>query len=88
MDNVDFADKNLCELLDITKCDDKRREYIKKTLLHLSCCHTVGIDEKNNYLASSPDELALVSFAKKIGYEFYERDQKTNHFFIKHKKIS
>jgi magnesium-transporting ATPase (P-type) len=44
----------------------------------LSCCHTVTIDENKNYSATSPDELALVSFAKKLEFEFSERDLKEN----------
>lgn len=42
-------------------------------LLHLALCHNV-IKETNGYSSSSPDELALVSFAKAIGYEFIEKD--------------
>lgn len=65
MDNVDFADEKLHELLDIDKCDNEKN--IKNTLFHLACSHTVEIDNENNYSATSPDELALVSFAKKCG---------------------
>lgn len=37
----------------------------------LACCHTILIDEETNeYQASSPDELALINFAKYSGYEF------------------
>lgn len=33
----------------------------------LSVCHTVVTDEEGSYNASSPDELALISFASDIG---------------------
>lgn len=44
-----------------------------KTLLFLALCHTVIMEVKNEenvYNASSPDELALINFAKLAGYEF------------------
>ncbi len=44
-----------------------------KALLLLSLCHTVIMEFKNQeniYNASSPDELALINFAKLAGYEF------------------
>ena len=38
---------------------------LEEYLLFLALCHTVVIDERtNSYSASSPDELALVNFAK------------------------
>ena len=46
--------------------------------MFLSVCHTVVIDEKHGYSASSPDELALVNFAKYAGYEFIKRDGEDN----------
>ena len=42
-------------------------------MLLLSLCHTVIMEFKNQeniYNASSPDELALINFAKLSGYEF------------------
>jgi phospholipid-transporting ATPase len=48
------------------------------TMSVLSLCHTVItelVDGKVNYNASSPDELALVSFASDIaGFEYQGKD--------------
>ena len=41
--------------------------------MHLALCHNV-IKEEDGYTSSSPDELALVSFAKYIGFTFLEKD--------------
>lgn len=44
----------------------------------LSICHTVIADIKDNkliYNATSPDELALLNFAKFIGFEFIGTDE-------------
>jgi len=42
-------------------------------------CHTIVVDQKSkNYNAASPDELALVNFAKQKGYEFVDRDADDN----------
>ena len=40
-------------------------------LFHLALCHTIIIEKVNNqivYNASSPDELALLNFAKYCGF--------------------
>jgi len=48
-------------------------------LIFLAACHTIVIDSrKDEYSSSSPDELALVNFAKQCGYEFVERDADDN----------
>jgi phospholipid-transporting ATPase len=40
-------------------------------MMFLSVCHTIIIDgKKGTYNAASPDELALVNFAKQYGFEF------------------
>ena len=40
-------------------------------MIFLACCHSIIIDKKQGkYNASSPDELALVNFAKQSGYVF------------------
>jgi phospholipid-transporting ATPase len=39
----------------------------------LSLCHN-AVPEKNDYTSSSPDELALVNFAKFAGYEFVQKN--------------
>jgi magnesium-transporting ATPase (P-type) len=38
-------------------------------------CHRL---KKNTYNSSSPDELALVNFAKQFGFEFSARDADDN----------
>jgi phospholipid-transporting ATPase len=44
--------------------------------MFLSLCHTIIVDkQKNEYNASSPDELALVNFAKQSGYEYLDKDE-------------
>ena len=41
----------------------------------MALCHTIIIDGKTGkFNASSPDELALVNFAKQYNYEFVGRD--------------
>ena len=61
--NVDFADKGLF--------DDLRKPGMQRYLLLLSLCHNVLCEkEKEEYNASSPDELAFVNFAKFCGYKF------------------
>jgi len=48
-------------------------------LIFLATCHTIVIDaKKGTYNAASPDELALVNFAKQKGYVFKERDADDN----------
>ena len=44
-------------------------------LVFMALCHTIIIDGKTGkFNASSPDELALVNFAKQYNYEFVGRD--------------
>ena len=72
--NVDFNDKSFFERI---KAHDKK---VIDAMLLLSLCHTV-VTEKNSegqleFNASSPDELALINFAKFIGFEYIGTDQK------------
>lgn len=48
----------------------------------MACCHTVNIDDEGEYSATSPDELALVSFAKKTGVYFQKRNLINNNITI------
>lgn len=48
--------------------------YIDDLLLNLALNHSVMISLEGEYLASSPDELALVNAAKYLGYEFEGRN--------------
>ena len=55
------------------------QEALKRFLLFLATCHTIVIDaKKGTYNAASPDELALVNFAKQKGYVFKDRDADNN----------
>jgi magnesium-transporting ATPase (P-type) len=48
---------------------------IELFLVFMSLCHNIIIDGKTGkYNAASPDELALVNFAKQYKYEFVGRD--------------
>ena len=74
--NVDFRDKTFFDELE--NPDHPNHNHIKMTLLHLSLCHTTLCENKNGeliYNASSPDELALVNYAKFCGYEFLGKDE-------------
>lgn len=60
--NVSFHDPMLEQTL---SGNGKETEALKRTLLFLSLCHTIVKDAKSgSYNAASPDELALVNFAK------------------------
>ena len=77
--HVDFYDQRLIEtLMDPTK---KNHAYIKETIFLLALCHTAMIQEKDgkkSYNTASPDELALVNFAKFAGVEFLGTDENDN----------
>ena len=54
---------------------------LREFLLELAICHTVLTEEKNGeiiYNASSPDELALLNFAKFVGCEYEGTDDNNN----------
>lgn len=56
------------------KLTDKENE-LELILVFMALCHTIIIDAKTGkFNASSPDELALVNFAKQYKYEFLGRD--------------
>jgi len=75
--NVDFLDKKFFEALENEEASD--HQAIKLTLLHLSLCHTticeISSSGEFTYNASSPDELALVNYARYCGYEFQGKDE-------------
>ena len=66
--HVDFDDNSFF-------CSIKENEDIKEIIQLLGTCHDINI-HKNEYQANSPDELALVYFAKKCGFEFSKRNEK------------
>lgn len=58
-----------------------RNNLKSECLTLLAVCHTIITEEKNGevlYNASSPDELALVNFAKFVGAEFTGIDDNNN----------
>ena len=65
--HVDFPSSEKDHLLRQIDREDGHGEKVRSALLHLAICHNV-IPEKNSYTSSSPDEVALVSFSKYIGY--------------------
>lgn len=77
--NVDFKDKSLFQHLN-NEAQVNHYE-LQDTLLFLALCHTIIIQEKDGeliYNAASPDELALVNFARFCGYEFQGIDIDNN----------
>lgn len=52
---------------------------LDRFMTNLALCHTVVIDSATGkFNASSPDELALVNFAKQVGYSFEGEDNDKN----------
>lgn len=61
LSNVCFSDPKFVQHMN----NLDKHEDLKSYMLFLACCHTIIIDErKGTYNAASPDELALVHFAK------------------------
>lgn len=59
----------------------KNSAELQRYMTFLSICHTIVVavvDGKPQYNAASPDELALVNFAKQMGYNFKDRDINDN----------
>ena len=54
-------------------------DALMRTMIFLAVCHTIVIDErKGTYNAASPDELALVNFARQYGFVFKGQDKNDN----------
>ena len=75
IENVEFIDKNKSFSKDMKKGDEAKKNLINEFLLCLSLCHSVLIDNKKKkekglleYQCSSPDEKALVYFARSQNY--------------------
>jgi len=76
VENVDFDDPNFLSILDQPKHQENKN--IVEMLIAQALCHTVMVEHENgksSYSASSPDELALVNFAKFCGYEYKGTDE-------------
>lgn len=74
--NVDFRDRSLFR--DLHNDVYENLDSLQETFVFLSMCHTIIIEEKDGemiYNAASPDELALVNFARYVGYEFRGTDE-------------
>ncbi|KAF0699074.1 Aste57867_10347 [Aphanomyces stellatus] len=71
--NVNFCDDQLFDDMGGAR-GVEQEAAIRHFFKHLALCHSVLIDSKDMFVASSPDELALVSGAKFFGYEFLERN--------------
>ena len=76
--NVDFYDEDNNFKNDIN--NDSKKEIINHFMINLCLCNSVIIDKKLfdnsniiKYQASSPDEMALVSFARSQNYIFLDR---------------
>ncbi|EGR33431.1 phospholipid-translocating p-type flippase family protein, putative, partial [Ichthyophthirius multifiliis] len=81
LDNVDFKEWQIFKELEDQ--NSPNFPYLFDFLQMLSICHTVITEydqkTKNNiYNASSPDELALLNFAKFTGFEFIGIDENDN----------
>ena len=77
--NVNFDDPEFYSHL--TDSSYKNHRKVLNFILSLAICHTIICEEKNdkiNYSASSPDELALVNAARFFGYVFVGRDENSN----------
>lgn len=71
--NVDFEDPKVW----ISRNSQFASEDCKKLkdgIISLGLCHNVVLENNGDYNASSPDELAFVSFAKLVGCEFKGMD--------------
>ncbi|EGR33523.1 phospholipid-translocating p-type flippase family protein, putative [Ichthyophthirius multifiliis] len=67
IENVNFEDERILK--------EPKNQKIKDFLLHLACCHEIIYNEKvEKYQASSPDDLALVNFAKFCGFQYLGKD--------------
>ena len=76
--NVAFYDKKYDQVAGGSESDPETKALIR-VMVFLATCHTIVIDaNKGSYNAASPDELALVNFAKQKGYEFVRRDDEDN----------
>ena len=74
--NVDFKDEHFFK--ELTSYSFNPSHLLYQMLLGLSLCHTVVIEKKLDnvhYNASSPDELALINFAKYCGFEYIGTDE-------------
>ena len=74
--NVCFYDPAFNQCLSGSDGKPQDKAALERCLLFLSLCHTIVIDKATKaYNAASPDELALVNFAKQMGYVYEDIDE-------------
>ena len=74
--NVDFRDQ---KFFDDFQQESEQKSHLSEMLLAIALCHTIIAEMKNGelqYNATSPDELALVNWARFCGVEFRGMDDK------------
>ncbi|CAD8170934.1 unnamed protein product [Paramecium octaurelia] len=74
--NVDFRDRKLIEA--IQDRNHVMNEKVVECLMMIAICHTVISEQRDGkliYNATSPDELALLNFARFVGFEFLGTDE-------------
>lgn len=75
LSNVNFNDPKLQRVLSGQEGTNDDKVAAEKVLRSLALCHDIVIDTASGkYNAASPDELALVNFAKQIGFNFIGYD--------------
>jgi len=78
--NVDFRDKTFVSKV-LGNSQDSSAKACRDALVLLSLCHDIIVEEKDGdkiFNASSPDELALVNFAKLCGWCYEGLDNENN----------
>eukprot|EP01016_Furgasonia_blochmanni_P002413 TRINITY_DN10948_c0_g1_i1.p1 TRINITY_DN10948_c0_g1~~TRINITY_DN10948_c0_g1_i1.p1 ORF type:complete len:1143 (+),score=254.78 TRINITY_DN10948_c0_g1_i1:224-3652(+) len=77
--NVDFEDRSF--FAHLNDPDHPNNYKLKEVLLHLALCHTIITEMKDGdiaYNAASPDELALINFARFAGAKYMGTDDDNN----------
>lgn len=75
--NVDFEDPKVWISRNSQFASDDCKK-LRQGIISLGLCHNVVLENNGDYNASSPDELAFVSFAKLVGCEFKGMDDDNN----------
>ena len=86
--NVNFNDDSLHRLIRNSNAGPEVEEA-KTMLTSLALCHDIVIDTATGkYNAASPDELALVNFAKQEGFKFDGYDENDNMLVINESDVA
>lgn len=75
--NVEFSDPAAWEAIEAKGSTPESQKFLDAVRM-LSLCHTIIVEKNGDYSAASPDELALVGFAKLVGSEFKGLDDDNN----------